>query len=201
MREFAAAFPTRAAPRRAASPRRDACARRRTCVAYRLLEPALPWRHSLSGVQRAGWVLPFRPKTPSEHRQQWRNPVLVPVTEMARYRRQCLAIGSRNVRRAAKHSRPYGSLWRRRQEEVGDQLGIHVDLRIRLGARRLGPVRLQHGIRTAMVPVPRHADARAVGRVQYRPGDHPRRRVGHAAQSRSRWQRWSTSSSCSRRSR
>ena len=26
-----------------------------------------------------------------------------------------------------------------------------------------------------------NADARAVGRVQYRPGDHPRRRVGHAA--------------------
>ena len=28
------------------------------------------------------------------------------LTEMARYRRQCLAVGGRNVRRAAKHSRP-----------------------------------------------------------------------------------------------
>ena len=102
------------------------------------------------------------------------------LTEMARYRRQCLAIGSRNLRRAAKHTGPYGSLWRGRQEEVGDQLGLHVDLRICVGARRLGPVRLQYGVRTAMVPLHRDADARAGGRVQHRPGDHPRRRLGHA---------------------
>ncbi len=91
-----------------------------------------------------------------------------------------MAIGSRNVRRAAEHPGPYGSLWRRRQEEVGDQLGLHVDLRVRVGPRGLGAVRLQHGVRTAMVPIPWDADACAVGRIQYRPGNDSRRRVGHA---------------------
>ena len=52
---------------------------------------------------------------------------------------------------------PDGSLWRHRQEEMGDQFRIHVAVRLRLGAGRLDPVRLQHGVRAAMVSVPRQA--------------------------------------------
>ena len=43
---------------------------------------------------------------------------------------------------------------------MGDQLRLHVDLRLRLGPRRLGPVRLQHGVRAAMVSVLGHAKSR-----------------------------------------
>src|SRR5487761_1364994 len=71
---------------------------------------------------------------------------------MVGYRRQRLAVGSRNVRRPAKHSRARRALRRRRQEKVGDQFRLHVDVRLRLSAHRLGAVRLQHGLRAATVP-------------------------------------------------
>ena len=100
---------------------------------------------------------------------------------MARYGRQCLAVGGRDFCRPAKHSRADGSLWRHRQEEMGDQLRLHVDLRFRLGPGRLGSVRLQHGVRASMVPVPRQAEPGDVGRVHHRPGDNSGRSRGHAA--------------------
>src|ERR1700733_9824675 len=67
------------------------------------------------------------------------------VTAVAGHWGQRLAVGGGNVRRPAKHSGTDGSLRRHRQEEVGDQLRLHVDIRVCFGPRRVGPVRLQHG--------------------------------------------------------
>ena len=103
------------------------------------------------------------------------------ITSMARYRGQCMAIGGRDFRRPAKHSRVGGSLRRRRQEEMGDQLRLHVNLRLCLGLGRLDSIRLQHGFRPAMVPVPRHAWPGGFGRVHHRSGDNSRGSLGHAA--------------------
>ena len=85
-----------------------------------------------------------------------------------------------NFRRPAKHSRADGSLRRHRQEEMGDQLRLHGDLRVRLGFGRLDPVRLQHGVRGAMVPIPRQAGLGDIGRLYHRPGNRSGGGSGHA---------------------
>src|ERR1700722_18145430 len=94
------------------------------------------------------------------------------ITTMARQRKQRLAAGGGDVRRIAKHSRTNGSLWRHRQEEMGDQLRLHGNLRIRLRLGRLGSVRLQHGVRTAVVSIPRHAGPGDIGYLHHRASYH-----------------------------
>ena len=91
-----------------------------------------------------------------------------------------MAVGGSNLRRLAEHSRTYDSLRRHRQKEMGDQFRLYVDLRICVGPRRLGPVRLQHGVRTAMVPIPGHAEFGNIGGIHDRPSNDPGGRIGHA---------------------
>ena len=100
---------------------------------------------------------------------------------MAGYRRQCLAARGCNIRRPAKHSRTDGPLRRHRQEEMGDQLRLHVDLRLCFGPRRLGSLRLQYGVRAAMVSVPWHAEPGDVGPLHDGTGDNSGGGVRHAA--------------------
>ena len=46
------------------------------------------------------------------------------------------------------------ALWRDCQEEMGDQLCLYVDVRLRLSARCLGSVCLQHVVWASVVSVP-----------------------------------------------
>jgi len=94
------------------------------------------------------------------------------ITTMAGYWKQRVAACGCDVRRPAKHSGADGSLWRHRQEEMGDQLRLHVDVRFRVRVGRLDPIRLQHGVRRAMVPIPRQARTCDVGFIYHRPGDY-----------------------------
>src|SRR6202011_2115951 len=103
------------------------------------------------------------------------------ITTMAGYRQQRMAARGCNLRRPAKYSRADGSLWRHRQEEMGDQLRLPGDLRIRVGPGRLGPVRLQHGLRGAMVPIPRQAGVGDSGQFYNRSSDRPGCGIGYAA--------------------
>ena len=59
---------------------------------------------------------------------------------------------------------------------MGDQLGLHVRVRLRLGLGRLDFVRLQHGIWGAMVSVPRQTGVGDLRGVPHGPGDRYRRR-------------------------
>src|ERR1019366_10677785 len=77
-------------------------------------------------------------------------------------------------------SRADSSLWRHRQEEMGDQLRLHGDLRVRFGLSRLGPFRLQYGVRAAMVSIPRHAGLGDLGLLYHRSGNGSGRSSGHA---------------------
>src|SRR5580693_3656658 len=101
--------------------------------------------------------------------------------KVAGYRRQCLAAGSGDIRRAAKYSRADGTLRRHRQEEVGDQLRLHVDVRLRVGPRGVDPVRLQHGVRTEMVSIPGHAGFGDLGRFYAGSGNDSRSGLRYAA--------------------
>ncbi len=91
-----------------------------------------------------------------------------------------MADGCCDFRRPTKHSRPDGSLRRHRQKEVGDQLRFYVDVRFCVGSRRLGSLRLQHGVRATVVSVPRQAWIGGIGRVYVRPSDSSGSGSGHA---------------------
>src|SRR5207248_5991105 len=54
--------------------------------------------------------------------------------------KQRMADGRGDLSRAAKHSGSDRPLWRHRQEEVGTQFRLHVDVCLRIGFGRLGPV-------------------------------------------------------------
>src|SRR5262249_31793974 len=66
------------------------------------------------------------------------------ITTMARHWKQRLAARCCDLRRPAKHSWTDDPLRGHRQEEMGNQLRLHGDVCLRVGARRLGPLRLQN---------------------------------------------------------
>ena len=63
---------------------------------------------------------------------------------------------------------------------MGDQLRLHVDLRFRVRLGRLDSVRLQHGVRRAMVSIPRQAGTCDIGFIYHRPGNYSGGGCGHA---------------------
>src|SRR6202790_819586 len=63
---------------------------------------------------------------------------------------------------------------------MGDQLRLHGDLRFRLGLGRLGSLRLQHGVRRAMVSIHRQAGLGDIGNIYHRTSDRAGCGIGHA---------------------
>ena len=80
----------------------------------------------------------------------------------------------------AKHSRPDSPLRRRRQEEVGDQLGFHVDLCVRLGLVVWVLFDYNMAFGPQWFPFLGMPVSGFGGGIQSRPGDNPRRGVRHA---------------------
>src|SRR6516165_2472731 len=97
-----------------------------------------------------------------------------------------MAAGGGDLRCPAKRSWPDRPLWRHRQKEMGDQFGLHGDVRVRVGFGRLGPIRLQHGLWAGMVvdrwtKFSRHTWFSDISGIHAWPNYHTGSRFGHAA--------------------
>src|ERR1700730_15028686 len=81
-----------------------------------------------------------------------------------------MAVSGCDFRRSAKHSWIGGSLRRVCQAEMGDQFCLYVLLRLRLGVGRVGSIRLQYGVRRAVVSVPRQTGVGDLRLIHNGPG-------------------------------